>query len=92
MGAARRPGVLALRRSRASGSSPCSSLTRTRSCSGCASAWALALLASALILAGRFLVPQETKVEDRPMYGDREAVEQVAEQARAGSTGSPAAG
>jgi ubiquinol-cytochrome c reductase iron-sulfur subunit len=48
---------------------------------------ALALLAGALILAGRFLVPQETKVEDRPMYGDREAVEQVSEQARAGLDG-----
>jgi ubiquinol-cytochrome c reductase iron-sulfur subunit len=47
----------------------------------------LALLASALILAGRWLVPQETKVEDRPMYGDREAVEQVSEQARAGLDG-----
>ncbi len=34
---------------------------------------ALVLLASALIIAGRWLVPQETTVEDRPMYGDREA-------------------
>ena len=34
---------------------------------------ALALLAGALIIAGRFLVPQETTVEQRPMYGDREA-------------------
>ncbi|HEX3518090.1 MAG TPA: Rieske (2Fe-2S) protein [Solirubrobacteraceae bacterium] len=48
---------------------------------------ALALLASALIIAGRWLVPQETKVEDRPIYGDREAVEQVAVQARAGLDG-----
>ncbi len=48
---------------------------------------ALALLAGALILAGRRLVPQETKVEDRPRHGDPEAVEQVSEQARAGLEG-----
>jgi len=47
----------------------------------------LALLAGALILAGGWLVPQETKVENRPMYGDREAVEEVSEQARAGLEG-----
>ena len=41
---------------------------------------ALALLAGSLILAGRFLVAQETKVEQRPMYGDRQASEEVAEQ------------
>ncbi len=48
---------------------------------------ALALLAGALILAGRRLVPQETKVEDRPRPGDPEAIEQVSEQARAGLEG-----
>lgn len=48
---------------------------------------ALVLLAIALIIAGRWLVPQETKVEDRPMYGDPETVEQVSEQARTGLDG-----
>jgi ubiquinol-cytochrome c reductase iron-sulfur subunit len=48
---------------------------------------ALALLAGALILAGRWLVPQETKVEDRPRPGDPEAVERVSEQAQAGLEG-----
>jgi ubiquinol-cytochrome c reductase iron-sulfur subunit len=48
---------------------------------------ALALLAVALILAGRWLVPQETKVENRPRPGDPEAVTEVAEQARAGLDG-----
>ncbi len=48
---------------------------------------ALALLASALIIAGRFLVPQETKVEDRPRPGDPQAVEEVSAQARAGLEG-----
>ncbi len=48
---------------------------------------ALALLAAALILAGRWLVPQETKVEDRPRPGDPEAVAEVAAQARAGLDG-----
>jgi ubiquinol-cytochrome c reductase iron-sulfur subunit len=48
---------------------------------------ALALLASVLILAGRWLVPQETRVEDRPRPGDPEAVGQVSEQARAGLEG-----
>jgi ubiquinol-cytochrome c reductase iron-sulfur subunit len=48
---------------------------------------ALALLAGALILAGRWLVPQETKVEDRPRPGDPQAVEEVSGQARAGIEG-----
>ncbi len=48
---------------------------------------ALALLATALILAGRWLVAQETKVEDRPRPGDPDAVEQVSAQARAGLQG-----
>jgi ubiquinol-cytochrome c reductase iron-sulfur subunit len=48
---------------------------------------ALALLAGALILAGRRLVPQETKVEDRPRPGDPEAVAAVSAQARAGLDG-----
>ncbi len=48
---------------------------------------ALLLLAGALILAGRWLVPQETKVEDRPRPGDPQAVEEVSEQARMGLEG-----
>ena len=48
---------------------------------------ALALLAGALIIAGRFLVPQETTVEQRPMYGDREATAAVAEQLERGLDG-----
>ena len=48
---------------------------------------ALALLAGALIIAGRFLVPQETTVEQRPMYGDREASAEVAEQLERGLDG-----
>ena len=47
----------------------------------------LALLAGALILAGRFLVPQETRVEPRPIYGDREASVKVAEQLESGLDG-----
>lgn len=41
---------------------------------------ALALAAAALVLAGKRLVPQETKVEERPSLGDREAVEEVLEK------------
>jgi ubiquinol-cytochrome c reductase iron-sulfur subunit len=48
---------------------------------------ALALLAIALVLAGRRLVPQETKVEDRPRPGDPKAVAEVSAQARAGLEG-----
>jgi ubiquinol-cytochrome c reductase iron-sulfur subunit len=48
---------------------------------------ALALLAAALILAGRRLVPQETKVEERPIPGDQQAVSEVVEQARAAADG-----
>lgn len=48
---------------------------------------ALALLAGTLILAGRWLVPQETEVEERPFPGDPEAVAQVSAQARAGLDG-----
>ena len=48
---------------------------------------ALALLAGALILAGRFLVPQETTVEQRPMYGDREMSTEVAEKLERGLDG-----
>ncbi len=47
----------------------------------------LALLAVALIVAARWLVPQETEVEQRPRLGDREAVEQVEHDARAGLDG-----
>ncbi len=48
---------------------------------------AFALLACALILAGRFLVPQQTSVEQRPIYGDREASAAVAEQLETGIDG-----
>ncbi len=48
---------------------------------------ALALTAAALILAGRYLVVQETKVERRPRPADPEAVAEVASQARAGLDG-----
>ncbi len=48
---------------------------------------ALALLAAALVLAGRRLVPQETKVERRPRLADPETAQQVREQAAAGVEG-----
>lgn len=49
---------------------------------------ALALLAVALALAGRLLVPQETSVEHRPRPAtDRKEAERVLEQARAGADG-----
>jgi ubiquinol-cytochrome c reductase iron-sulfur subunit len=48
---------------------------------------ALALAAAALLIAGRWLVPQETEVEDRPRLADEREVEQVAEHARAGVEG-----
>ncbi len=48
---------------------------------------ALALLAAALVLAGRWLVPQETKVEQRPRLADPETARQVREQAAAGVEG-----
>jgi ubiquinol-cytochrome c reductase iron-sulfur subunit len=49
---------------------------------------ALALLAGALVLAGRLLVPQETSVEHRPRpVADREEAKQVLEQVRAGAEG-----
>ena len=47
----------------------------------------LALLAAALVVAGRWLVPQETEVEDRPRLGSAEEVEEVVEQGRAGLEG-----
>ena len=47
----------------------------------------LGLLAAALVLAGRWLVPQETKVEQRPALGDPDAAQQVREQAAAGMEG-----
>ncbi len=47
----------------------------------------LALAAAALILAGKRLVPQETKVERRPRHGDAQAVQDVRARARAGSEG-----
>lgn len=48
---------------------------------------ALALLASALVLAGSRLVPQETKVEDRPRLAEPEIVQEVLERAAAGGEG-----
>ncbi len=48
---------------------------------------ALALLAGALVLAGRWLAPQETKAERRPRLTDPEAARQVREQAAAGAEG-----
>jgi ubiquinol-cytochrome c reductase iron-sulfur subunit len=54
---------------------------------GLSLAAALALLAAALIVAGRWLVPQETEVEDRPRLASSEQVDQVVEQGRAGLEG-----
>lgn len=48
---------------------------------------ALALLAAALVLAGSWLVAQETKVERRPRPADPEAARQVRERAAAGVEG-----
>ena len=47
----------------------------------------LALLAGALVLAGRYLAPQETSVEARPRPADPVAVEQVVQEAHAGLEG-----
>jgi ubiquinol-cytochrome c reductase iron-sulfur subunit len=47
----------------------------------------LALLAAALVLAGRWLVPQETKVEQRPQLADPEKAQQVRERVAAGAEG-----
>ncbi len=47
----------------------------------------LALLAVALVLAGRWLVPQETKVEQRPQLADPDTAQQVREHAAAGVEG-----
>ncbi len=47
----------------------------------------LALGAGALVIASRFLVPQETKTEQRPRLQDREAVHEVEQDARAGLEG-----
>jgi ubiquinol-cytochrome c reductase iron-sulfur subunit len=48
---------------------------------------ALALAGAALALAGRRLVPQETRVEHRPRYGDDAEVAAVRSQAKAGLAG-----
>ncbi len=48
---------------------------------------ALALLACALVLAGRWLVPQETQVEQRPRLADPDAAREVIEQAAEGVEG-----
>ena len=47
----------------------------------------LALVAGALVLAGRWLVPQETSVEPRPRAGDSEAIKAVYERAAQGVQG-----
>ncbi len=47
----------------------------------------LALVACALVLAGRWLVPQETKVERRPQLTNREATREVVERAADGVEG-----
>ncbi len=47
----------------------------------------LALGAGALVIASRFLVPQETKTEQRPRLQDREAVREVEQDAQAGLEG-----
>lgn len=54
---------------------------------GLALGGALALLATALIVAGRWLVTQETRVEHRPRLADERAVEQVVEEGRTGLDG-----
>jgi quinol---cytochrome c reductase iron-sulfur subunit len=54
---------------------------------GLSLAAALALLAGALALAGRWLVPQERSVEARPRPGNPEQVEGVLDQAHAGLEG-----
>jgi ubiquinol-cytochrome c reductase iron-sulfur subunit len=54
---------------------------------GLALSAALALLACALVLAGRWLVPQETKVEQRPRLADPDAAREVIEQAAGGVEG-----
>jgi quinol---cytochrome c reductase iron-sulfur subunit len=47
----------------------------------------IALAAAALVVTGRWIVPQETEVEQRPALAEPNAVEQVREQARAGADG-----
>ncbi|HEX3433330.1 MAG TPA: Rieske 2Fe-2S domain-containing protein [Solirubrobacteraceae bacterium] len=54
---------------------------------GLALAATLALIAAALAIASRWLVPQETKTERRPRPEDREAVSEVERDARAGLEG-----
>ncbi len=48
---------------------------------------ALALLAAALILAGKRLVPQETRSEERPIPHDRQAAQATAERMRSATEG-----
>jgi ubiquinol-cytochrome c reductase iron-sulfur subunit len=47
----------------------------------------LAALAAALVIASRWLVPQETMIEQRPRLQDREAVREMEQDARAGLDG-----
>ncbi|HEY3829931.1 MAG TPA: Rieske (2Fe-2S) protein [Solirubrobacteraceae bacterium] len=47
----------------------------------------LALVACALVLAGRWLVPQETKVEQRPRLADPDATREVVERVGEGGEG-----
>ncbi len=60
---------------------------RTRSCSGLALGVSLALLAAALIAAGKLVVPQETAVEERGPLLDEERTEQVVELIESGAEG-----
>lgn len=48
---------------------------------------ALGMLAAALALASKLLVPQETKVEERPLPGEPQEVKQVAQELRSGAEG-----
>ncbi len=54
---------------------------------GLSLAIALALLAAALVLAGRWLVPQQISVEERPHLRDEDATADVLERAAAGVEG-----
>lgn len=54
---------------------------------GLALGGSLALLAAALVVASAFLVPQETKVEKRPLLADPEEVKRTVERLRGGVEG-----
>ncbi len=48
---------------------------------------ALAMLAAALMLSSKLLVPQETKVEERPLPGEPQEVSAAAQELRSGAEG-----